>query len=265
MKILLTVLLLTYSLYYLNAQDFAIKQLDNSPRHQEWVKINNGERKVNCFVVYPEVAVKATTVIVIHENMGLTDWVRSFADQIAAAGYIAIAPDLLSDFAPGKTKTSDFSSIDEARNAIYQLNPDQVRSDLNEVAVYASKITSGNGKSVVIGFCWGGGQSFRMATYNSNIKAALVFYGVAPETKEDISKISVPVYGFYGGNDERIDAGLPATDSIMKVNGKKYDYIIYSGAGHGFMRQGDDPAGSTENKQARDAAWERIKKILTGI
>jgi carboxymethylenebutenolidase len=265
MKKLLTVILSMYSAFFSNAQDFAVKQLENSPRHQEWVKVASGERKINCFVVYPEVSVKVPVVIVIHENMGLTDWVRSFADQLAAAGFIAVAPDLLSDFSLAKTKTSDFSSVDEARNAIYQLNPDQIKNDLNSVNAYVSKITSGNGKTIAIGFCWGGGQCFRFATYNSSIKAALVFYGISPDNKEDIDKISIPVYGFYGGNDERIDAGIPATDSIMKICGKKYDYKIYQGAGHGFMRQGDDPSGLVENKKARDESWERLKKIISSI
>ena len=119
------------------------------------------------------------------------------------------------------------------------LNPDQVKNDLNVVQDYAQKLNSGNGKTVSIGFCWGGGQSFRFATYNNNIKAALVFYGTPPEEKEEIEKITIPVYGFYGGNDERIDAGIPVTEKSMAVAGKKYDYKIYEGAGHGFMRMGE--------------------------
>ncbi len=250
---------------FLNAQDFALKQLENSPRHHEWVKVVNGERNVNCFVAYPEVSEKATVAIVIHENMGLNDWARSFADQLAAEGFIAVAPDLLSDFAPGKTKTSEFTSADEARNAIYELKPDHVTSNLNAVADYASKITAGNGKTAVIGFCWGGSQSFRFAGNNSTIKASLVFYGTAPSTKEDLSKISAPVYGFYGGNDARVNASIPTTDSLMKEVGKNYEYIIYEGAGHGFMRQGDNPEGTEENKKARNEAWIRIKEILTNL
>jgi carboxymethylenebutenolidase len=226
--------------------------------------VSNG-RKLNCFIAYPEVSNKATVVIVIHENKGLTDWVRSFADQLAESGFIAIAPDLLSDFEPGKSKTSDFSTSDDATKAIYMLNPDQVKNDLNAVQDYAQKLNSGNGKTVSIGFCWGGGQSFRFATFNNNIKAALVFYGTPPEKKEEIEKITTPVYGFYGGNDERIDAGIPGTEKSMAVAGKKYDYKIYEGAGHGFMRMGEDPSGSPENKKAHDASWERLIGILKGI
>ena len=265
MNKLLSLLISLYLGINLNAQDFALKQLENSPRHHEWVQVTSGERNVNCFVTYPEVSGKSTVVIVIHENMGLNDWARSFADQVAAAGYIAIAPDLLSDFAPGKSRTTDFSSSDEARNAIYELKPEQVKNDLNAVADYAAGIPAGNGKTVAIGFCWGGTQCFRFASNNSNLKAALVFYGSAPESKTEIEKISSPVFGFYGGNDPRINASIPATDSLMKVSGKTYEYQIYEGAGHGFMRQGDNPEGSAENKKAREEAWKRINKIMDGI
>ncbi len=217
------------------------------------------------FCCIPEVSNKATVVIVIHENMGLNNWARSFADQIAAAGYIAVAPDLLSDFAPGKNRTSDFTNSDEARNAIYQLNPDQVKSDLNTVSNYTKTIAAGNGKTVAMGFCWGGSQCFRFATYNNSIKAALVFYGSAPASIEETRNISATVYGFYAGNDSRINAGIPDITTLMKESGKMYEPVIYPGAGHGFMRQGDDPAGSADNKKARDEAWERIRLILQGI
>ncbi|MFB6340438.1 dienelactone hydrolase family protein [Saccharicrinis sp. FJH62] len=261
MKRIFLLLLASFSLLTIQAQDFAVKELNASPRHQEWIKVKSGDRDVNCFVVYPETSKKATVVIAIHENRGLTDWVRSFADQLAGKGFIVIAPDLLSDFGPYLSRTSDFKSSDEARNAIYALTPDQVMNDLNAVQNYASQIPAGNGKTSVIGFCWGGTQSFRMATYNHDIKAALVFYGSAPD-KKGIKQIAAPIYGFYGGNDQRINAGIPETEKLMKEAGKSYDYVIYEGAGHAYMRQGDDPKGSAENKTARDKSWERLLKIL---
>lgn len=260
----LMVLLLVISVN-VNAQQFAIEHLEKSPRHQEWVNVPSGEREVKCFIVYPEVSNKATVAIVLHENRGLTDWVRGFADQLAAEGYVAIAPDLLSDFSSEITRTADFKNQDEARNAIYQLNPVQVENDLNKVQKYASNLPAGNGKTVVIGFCWGGSQSFRLSTYNQNINAALVFYGSAPESKKSIENISAPVYGFYGGNDERINAGIPETEKMMKEAGKKYEYVIYDGAGHAYMRLGEDPSGSEENKKARSESWQRIKKILSEL
>ncbi|WP_339734435.1 dienelactone hydrolase family protein [uncultured Sunxiuqinia sp.] len=248
-----------------NAQDFARRQLEASPRHHEWVKVKSGEREVHCFVVFPEVSKEATVAIVIHENRGLTDWVRSFSDQLAKAGYIAVAPDMLSDFSTDYQKTSDFPSSDDARNAIYELAPEQVKNDLNAVQSYAAKMQAGNGKTVAIGFCWGGSQSFRFATNNDKLKAALVFYGSAPESASEIERITAPVYGFYGENDSRINSGIPATEKMMKEAGKIYDYVIYDGAGHAYMRQGDAPEELGDNKKARDESWKRIKTILSEI
>ncbi len=249
----------------LSAQDFALKQLENSPRHQEWVNVQVNGREVSCFVVYPEVSEKTTVVIAIHENRGLTDWVRSFADQLAGKGFIVVAPDLLSNVKPGITRTADFDNSDEARAAIYELSAEQVKNDLNAVQDYASNLPAGNGKTVVAGFCWGGSQSFRMATYNDEIKAALVFYGSAPDTQKDIEQISTPVYGFYGGNDQRINSGIPETEKMMKEAGNIYNYVIYPDAGHAYMRQGDDPKSSAGNLKARNESWERMVKILKGI
>src|SRR5687767_2888207 len=189
-------------------QEWAKQKLAKSPRHQEWVKVKNGNREVSSFVVYPEVKNKATAVIVIHEIFGMTDWVQSLTDQLAEAGYIAIAPDLLSGMGPNGGGTS---SLD--RNAVGQtirdLPPDQITADLTAVADYVSKLPAANGKVVVAGYCWGGSQTFRYATNNPNLKAAFVFYGSAPENKDELARIRAPVYGFYAGNDARINATLP--------------------------------------------------------
>ncbi len=265
MRKIVSVIIFVLFLSGANAQDFARKQLDESPRHHEWVKVKSGNREVHCFVVFPEVSKEATVAIVIHENRGLTDWVRSFSDQLAAAGYIAVAPDMLSGFSLEYKKTSDFPSSDDARNAIYELTPEQVKNDLNAVQSYAEKMQAGNGKTVAIGFCWGGSQSFRFATYNDKLKAALVFYGSAPESESAIEKIKAPVYGFYGENDSRINSGIPATEKMMSEAGKTYEYEIYDGAGHAYMRQGDDPAVSDDNTKARNESWNRIKAILSEI
>ncbi|MBN2350074.1 MAG: dienelactone hydrolase family protein [Bacteroidales bacterium] len=263
-KIILVIIMILESIL-ISAQDFALKQLENSPRHHEWVQVASGERKVNCFVAYPEKPKNTLAVIVIHENRGLTDWVRSFADQLAAAGYLAIAPDLLSDFNETRKKTGSFENSDQARDAIYQLDPNQVTADLNAVNSYISGIPSSNGSTVVIGFCWGGSQTFLYATNNEDIKAALVFYGGAPDDIEEIKRIKAPVYGFYGGDDQRVNAGIPNTEKLMQQAGKFYEYKIYPGAGHAFMRRGDDPGDSAENKQARDQSWVRIKEILSSL
>jgi carboxymethylenebutenolidase len=265
MKSLHFAFILFVSAVSLRAQDWAKERLEKSPRHLEWVKIKSGDREVNSFIAYPEVKDKATAVIVIHEIFGLTDWVRGVADQLAEAGYIAIAPDLLSGSAPGGGGTAELGGADGVRKAIQSLPPDQVTRDLKAAAAYLAKLPAANGKIVVAGFCWGGGQAFRFATNDRDPKAAFVFYGPAPESESDLSKISCPVYGFYGENDARIDAGIPKTEESMKKAGKTYEPIIYQGAGHGFMRAGEAPDGSAANKKARDQSWERLKKLLKAI
>jgi carboxymethylenebutenolidase len=244
------------------AQDWAKDRLEKSPRHLEWVKVKAGGREVSCFIAYPEVKDKATAVVVIHEIFGLTDWVRGVTDQLAAAGYIAIAPDLLSGTAPGGGGTSELGGGDAVRKAISSLPPNQITTDLNAVADYVSKLPACNGKVAVGGFCWGGGQSFRFATNNKDVKAAFVFYGTGPEDPGDIGRIQAPVYGFYGGNDARVDATIPKTEELMKKAGKTYQPVVYDGAGHGFMRAGEAPDANAANKKARDAAWQRWKDVL---
>jgi carboxymethylenebutenolidase len=244
-------------------QDWAKARVDKSPRHQEWVKVKHGNRTVNSFLVFPEVKTKATAIVVIHEIFGLTDWVRSVADQLAEAGYIAIAPDLLSGAGPNGGGSEAFTDRAGIGQAIRDLPPDQITADLNAVADYVIKLPAANGKLAVTGFCYGGAQTFRFATNRPNLNAALVFYGQGPESAEAIAKIKAPVYGFYGGNDARINATIPKSQELMKAAGKTYDPITYDGAGHGFMRAGEDPANTIEaNKKARDQAWVRVKDIL---
>ena len=248
------------------AQDWARARLEKSPRHQEYVNVKHGDREVNCFVTYPEVKDKATAVVVIHEIFGLTDWARSVTDELAAAGYIAIAPDLLWGSAPGGGGTTELiKGGNEVGQAIRKLPPGQITADLDAVADYVAKLPSCNGKVVVIGFCWGGGQAFRFATDNQNLKAALVFYGAGPDKAEDIARIHCPVYGFYGGNDNRVTATLPKTAGLMKDAGKTYEPVTYEGAGHGFMRAGEAPDATAANKKARDDAWKRLTDLLAKI
>ena len=245
-----------------SAQDWAKARLEKSPRHLEWVKVNHGSREVNCFIAYPEVKDKATAVIVIHEIFGLTDWARGVTEQLAAAGYIAIAPDLLSGAALGGGGTVELGGGDAVRKAISSLPPDQVTADLNAVMDYVSKLPSCNGKVAAAGFCWGGGETFRFATNNKVIKAAFSFYGPPPNSADAIARINCPVNGFYGGNDNRINAAIPKTVELMKAAGKTYEPITYDGAGHGFMRAGEDPTGNDANKKAHDSAWARWLALL---
>ena len=245
------------------AQDWAKAKLEKSPRHGEWVTLKHDGRDVQAFVVYPEVKGKATAVVVIHEIFGLTDWVRSVADDLAANGYIAIAPDLLSGTGPKGGGTDSFGG-ESVRKAIMGLPPEQITKDLTAATEYVSKLPSGNGKVAVGGFCWGGGQAFRFAD-NKEMKAAFAFYGTGPSTESSAKAVSAPVYGFYGGNDNRVNATIPKTTEAMKAAGKKYEPVIYEGAGHGFMRAGEAPDATAANKKARDEAWARMKKVLAGL
>ncbi len=247
------------------AQDWAKATIEKSPRHMEWVTVKSGKREIKCFIAYPEVKDKATTVIVIHEIFGLTDWVRTVTDQLAAAGYIAIAPDLLSGSGPGGGGTAELGGDDAVRKAIFALPPKQITDDLDAVAKYVSEIPAANGKIAVGGFCWGGTQSFRYATNNKDLKSAFVFYGSGPESEKDIARIACPVYGFYGENDNRIDATIPKTKELMKAADKTYEPVVYDGAGHGFMRAGQAPDASAPNKVAREAAWKRWLDLLKKI
>ena len=281
-------------------QDWAKQQLAKSPRHHEWVKIKNGNREVNSFVVYPEVSKKATAVIVIHEIFGMSDWVQQLTDELAEAGYIAIAPDLLSGMGPNGGGTAEIAATgnNAVGQAIRALPPDQIAGDLNAVAEYIAKLPAANGKVAVGGFCWGGSTTFFFATRRPSLKAAFVFYGSAPSSnaqgqpytvdKAALEKIGAPVYGFYAENDMRIDATVPPTTDAMKELKKPYDPVTYAGAGHGFMRAGEpnnpqsaapvakgDEAADKKaadaltadkaNRKARDDAWTRLKAILAKI
>src|SRR5437868_9933203 len=239
------------------AQDWAKPRLNNSPRHAEWVDIKSGDRTIKAFIVYPERKEKAPVVLVIHEIFGLTDWVRSICDELAEAGVIAIAPDLLSG--------QKFEDVDGARKATAALSKEQVKADLDATAEYAlTKIPAANGKLAVCGFCWGGGWAFSYASMNPKLGAVYSFYGVAVDNPADAAKIPCPVYGFYGENDERVDATIGKAEQLMKAAGKKYEPVIYKGAGHGFMRLGEpsNPAVREGDKKARDEAWARWKTLL---
>ncbi len=254
-----------------HAQDWAKERLNKSPRHAEWVDLKSDERTIKAFVVYPESKNKTPVVIVIHEIFGLTDWVRGICDQLAENGVIAIAPDLLSGH--------PYSDIDCARKAVSELPAEQIKADLDAVSDYALKIPAGNGTLAMCGFCWGGGVTFAYTNENPKLQAAYSFYGLAgltlsglmgqysrfqpaPDEASKVGNISCPVYGFYGENDERVNATIPRAEELMKAAGKKYEPVIYKGSAHGFMREGESPTASEANKKARDDAWVRWKTLL---
>jgi carboxymethylenebutenolidase len=247
----------------IQAQDWAKARLEASPRHHEYVTLKHGNRTLQAFVVYPEVKEKAPVVILIHEIFGLSDWAKEMTDELAGQGFIVVAPDLLSGFGPGGGGSSEFPSQDATVKAVSGLDPAGVNDDLDAAADYAKHIPAGDGKIAVVGFCWGGGKSFAFAAHRKDLSAAFVFYGQGPA---DVTPITAPVYGFYAGNDARIGATIPATVEAMKAAGKKYEPVTYDGAGHGFMRAGEDPTNIVPgNKTAREQGFARLVSLLKAM
>jgi carboxymethylenebutenolidase len=281
-----------------SAQDWAKAKLAQSPRHREYVDVKYQGRSVTTFVVYPEVKDKAPVVVLIHEIFGLSDWFKLQADELAAKGYIVLAPDLLSGWGPASGTaasspssspdahpmsgsmqmggqgapavptnpggTSAFPDQDSIVRAVLGLDPDKVTADLNAVADYGKSLPSANGKLAVAGFCWGGGKSFDFATHRPDLSAAFVFYGPPPK-KEAMAKITAPVYGFYAGNDARISTTVPQTTADMTASGKTYEPVTYDGAGHGFMRAGQAPDATAANQKAFAEGFSRLTKHLDAL
>lgn len=260
MKRIVVVLLFLLSAQVTFGQDWAKDKLAKSSRHGEWVTVKHDNRAVETFVVYPESKDKRPVVLIIHEIFGMTDWVQDLADQVAEAGYIAVAPDLLSGMGPDGGRSSSFPQ-GKATEAVSHLNPDQVTADLNAAADYGLKLPASSGKLFVAGFCWGGGQTFRFATNRPDLSAAFVFYGPPPD-KDAMARIKAPVYGFYAGNDARIGATVPDAITNMKALGKTYEPVTYDGAGHGFMRAGEAPDATPANAKARSDSWARWKSLM---
>ena len=246
----------------LHAQDWAKARLDASPRHREYVALKHGNRTVQAYVAYPEVSAKAPVVILIHEIFGLSNWAKEMADELAAQGFIVIAPDLLSGFGPNGGGSSEFTSQDATVKAVSALDPDVVTADLDAAADYGKHLPAANGKIATVGFCWGGGKSFAFATHRKDLSAAFVFYGPGPA---DVTTITAPVYGFYAGNDARIGATVPATAAAMKAAGKTYEPVSYEGAGHGFMRAGVEDNALPAIQQAMTEGWKRWLGLLVKV
>ena len=243
-------------------QDPAKARLERSTRHHEWVELDRGGRKLRCFVAWPETDALTPAVLVIHENKGLTDWVRAVADRLAEEGFLAVAPDLLSGAGPEGGGSASFASVDDATKALYALPAEQVLADLMAAADHAKRIPSCDGRLAVAGFCWGGSRTWEVAAARDDLMAAFVFYGSAPEDKAALARIDSPVYGFYGGRDARVNATLDATSAALKELEKTFEPRIYEGAGHGFLRRGEDADAPEADAVARAQAWERWLVLL---
>jgi carboxymethylenebutenolidase len=240
--------------------DGARERLNSSPRHGEWVeiKVPDTTAPLKAWVVYPERSEKAPVVIVIQEIYGLTDWIRAVADQLAADGFIGIAPDLLSGHGPGGGGTDSYTDRDAVTKAVRELKPDFVTAALNATREYGLKLPAANGKSATVGYCWGGAASFQYAVNQPELDAAVVYYGTSPETGFD--KIQAPVLGLYGENDQRVNATIDRAREKMNEAGKTYVVKIYDGAGHGFLRQQDGQDGA--NLRASREAWPETVRFI---
>jgi carboxymethylenebutenolidase len=239
--------------------------LERSPRHHEWVDIAvpGKDGKVTAFVAYPERKDKAPVVIVIQEVYGLSDWIRSVADRLAADGFIAIAPDLLSGKGPGGGGTDKFGSRDDVVKAVRGLEPPEVVGMLDAVSRYGRGLPAAKDRFATVGFCWGGARSFHYATVRPDLSAAVVYYGTSPDS-DALGAIRAPVLGLYGGDDARVNATVGPAAAKMKELGKTFLVHTYPGAGHGFLRaqDGRDGANLAAAKKAWPATIEHLKKHL---
>jgi carboxymethylenebutenolidase len=216
-----------------------------------------GGDRFDAWVVYPERSDKAPVVLVIHEIFGLSDWIRSVTDQLAADGFIAIAPDFFSGKAPDG-KGSRALTADQARGLIPSLKMAEIEARLDAAARYGTSLPAATKEFGVVGYCWGGGISFAYATEQPELDAAVVYYGTSPAT-ETLAKVRAPVLGLYGGDDARVNATVPAAEAELKRLGKRFEVETYAGAGHGFLRQQD---GRAANKAAAEKAWPRTVEFL---
>lgn len=233
-------------------------RLAASPRHGEWVMVPAGAGdSVRAWVVYPERVDPAPVVLVVHEIYGLSDWIRSVADQLAADGFIAIAPDLLT----GKNvpEGPDGPVPDSARAAIRTLRPEDVQRRLDAVASYGMDLPAAEPRYGIVGFCWGGSTAFAHAVHAPRLGAAVVFYGSSPETAA-LDSVRAPVLGLYGENDARVNATIAPAEAALDAAGKTYAPVIFPGAGHGFLRAQDGQEGA--NLAATRAAWPRTLQWL---
>lgn len=256
----------------------AAERLKTSPRHGEWVKVawEPGARdSLMAYIVYPKTSnPKTPVVVVVHEIFGLSTWVRSVADQIAADGFIAIAPDLNSRVRGGPS--TEELSPDSARKIITGVNMAERNKGIAAVARYAMSQASAAPKYAVIGFCWGGQTVFAHAVNGGapGYSGGVAFYGAFPYNNngvpiaDSIARINAPVMLLNGSKDARIGSSMPAIDSAMKAAGKNYFGKNYEGAVHGFVRAQADPKAQRDeaeeqaNVAALKDAWPRTLEFL---
>jgi carboxymethylenebutenolidase len=209
-----------------------------------------GGDSLRAWVVYPERSTKAPVILVVHEVYGVSSWIRSVADQLAADGFISIAPDLLTMKNLPDAPDSVLAPL--AIAAVRTLDPAWVQRQLDAVAQYGISLPAAQKKYGIVGFCWGGGVSFAHAVHAPSLGASVVYYGTSPATAS-LESVRAPVLGLYGGSDARVDVTVPPADSALRALGRTYEHTIYPSAGHGFLRQQTGMDGA--NLAAARAAW----------
>jgi carboxymethylenebutenolidase len=278
-----------------NAAEARIKA---SPRHAEWVKIateTGSKDSIMAWVVYPATRAKAPVVVVVHEIYGLQTWVRGVADQVAADGFIAVAPDFISRARGGPSSVE--LRADSATGLIRGVDAAERNRVILAAANYGMMLPSAEQRYAVIGYCWGGSAVFGHAVHGGvkGFAGGVAYYGMpytsggqrataatpavpASIAVDSLRKIKAPVMLLNGSKDARIAAAMPAIDSIMKSLGKEYTGVNYEGAIHGFLRAQDDPraaraneddavvkAEQTANYAATKDAWPRTIAFLRRV
>lgn len=255
----------------------AAPRLAASPRHGEWVKLAwepGSSDSLMAWVVYPSTSnARTPVVVVVHEIFGLSTWVRGVADQVAADGFIAIAPDLVSRVRGGPSTTE--LSGDSARKLIAGVSTTERNRGIIASARYAMSQPSAAPRYAVIGYCWGGSTVWAHAVNGgtTGYSGGVAFYGLpymdgAVPNRDSLAKITKPVMLLSGSKDARIGAAMPAVDSMMKALGKSYLGINYQGAIHGFLRAQNDPKPQRDeveeqaNLTATKDAWPRTLAFL---
>ena len=230
--------------------------LANSKLRKEFVDIPVGSVKLHTWIEYPEGSEKAPIVIVMQHGPGLDDWQRALADQLALQGFIAIAPDLFSGFGPNGGNYDSFSGPDDVLRTNARLTQDEGIRRYKAAWEYGMKLPRANGKSATVGFCAGGGYSFRFAGEVPEINAAVVYYGTPPD-EAIMARIKAPVLGFFGDDDARVTATVEPASAAMKKLGKTFEPHIYPHGTHGFLEYqdvGGNPA-ATADSWARTIAF----------
>ncbi len=226
--------------------DDAEQRLAESPRHSEWIMVGDGADSVRAWVVYPERNTPAPVIIVVHEIFGVSDWIRAVADQLAADGFIAVAPDFLSG------KDVDVNVRDSVVAAIRTLSNEEIQRRIDAVARHAMALPAARQSYGIVGFCWGGTVSFNHAVHSPRLGASVVYYGASPATSS-LASVRAPVLGLYGEDDARVNATIPPADSALRALGRSFEHELYPGAGHGFLRQQTGRDGA--NMAATRGAW----------